>query len=101
MAEIKVDYNELSTAIRELQDLESGTGYSLYSTAYFINHSRGKMYQKTNELYAKLMEIEDALIEVIKNTKEAFINAGVEFEAMEKKLATTYGTDIVSTIKKS
>lgn len=90
MIEIKINYDELNFAILGLKVLEEGTGYSIYSTADFLNHSRGKMFNSTNEMYAKLMEIENVLIETIKRTNKALNNAGVSFEVTENELISVY-----------
>lgn len=90
MLEILLNYAELNIAIVTLGVLEKGTGHSIYCTSDFLNHSRGKMFHKTNELYAKLMQIEDALIEIVYRTRIALNNAGVEFELTEQELIYTY-----------
>lgn len=86
MDEIKINFDKLEVSIACLNTLEKGTGYSVYCTSDFINHSRGKMCKKTNEFYKKLMEVEDALIEIIKGTKQVLTNAGVEFEKSKDEI---------------
>lgn len=90
MAEIKVEFDKLQASIIGLSILEKGTGYSLYCTSDFINHSRGKMYKKTNEFYEKLMAVEDTMIEIIKGTKQALTNAGVEFKKSETEIINIF-----------
>lgn len=90
MSEICVNYDELTLAILELHFLEKGTGYSVYSTSNLINHSRGEMYDNINELYAKLMQIEEVLIEIIRRTKIVLNGAGIEFETVENQLISSF-----------
>lgn len=96
LLEIKIDFDKLEFAIACLNTLEKETGYSIYCTSEFINHSRGKMYKKTNEFYEKLMEVEDTMIEIIKGTKQVLTNAGVEFEKSETEIINIFnqGMDI-------
>ncbi|MBD5096184.1 MAG: hypothetical protein HDT40_04110 [Lachnospiraceae bacterium] len=96
LLEIKIDFDKLELSIACLNMLEKGTGYSLYCTSDLINHSRGKMYKKTNEFYEKLMSVEDTMIEIIKGTKQALTNAGVEFEKSETEIINIFnqGMDI-------
>ena len=81
-----MEFNKLQASIACLNTLEKGTGYSIYCTSEFINHSRGKMYKETNEFYKKLMEVEDTLIGIIKSTKQVLTNAGVEFKKSETEI---------------
>lgn len=85
MSEIKLDSRELIVAIVMLKKIQKGTGYNIYPTADFINHSRGDMFDCTNDLYRKLMEIEKILVEIVRKTNSAFINAGIEFENADLK----------------
>ncbi len=94
MGEIKINFDMLEFSIACLNTLENGTGYSIYCTSDFINHSRGKMYKKTNEFYRKLMEVEDTMIEIIKSTKQVLTNAGVEFEKSEYKIINILGAGL-------
>lgn len=86
MIEIKINFDKLQLSIACLNKLENGTGYSVYCTSDFINHSRGKMYKKTNEFYKKLMEVEQTLIDIVGSTKQVLTNAGVEFEKSETEI---------------
>lgn len=90
LLEIKIDFDKLENAIAYLNTLEKGTGYDIYCTSDFINHSRGKMYKKTNEFYKKLMAVEDAMIEIIEGTKQALTNAGIEFEKAEDEIINIF-----------
>lgn len=100
MAEIKVNYSELHFALIAMKSLQKSTGYGIYCTSDFLNHSRGKMFEQTNEFYRKLMEVEEVLIEIIKDTIVALNNAGVEFAATENYVkAYTLGTDLFQPLK--
>lgn len=85
MAEIHIDYIKLFGYIETLEELKNGTNYTIYCTSYFLNHSRGKMFQKTNEFYEKLMSIEEKMIEIIENTIDALMNVLLEFGEAEKE----------------
>lgn len=88
MVEIKVNLLRLKTAIFIINQLEKGTGHARpYATSEFINHSRGELFRQTNSLYSELMQIEDAMILLIKNTKNALTNAGVAFESADTHLS--------------
>lgn len=90
MSEIVLEYDELSKALNELMLLEKGTGYKIYFTSDFINHSRGKMFENTNAFYSKLMQIEDVMIEIVSRTKIALNNAGIQFETAENESITSF-----------
>lgn len=93
MDEIKIKFDKFEASIARLNTLEKGTGYSVYCTSEFINHSRGKMYKKTNEFYEKLMEVEKTLIEIIKSTKQVLTN-GVEYEKSETEIINIISQEI-------
>lgn len=90
MNEILLNYDELSIAILGLKLLQMKTGCGIYQTSEFINHSRGKMFERTNELYERLMKIEAVFIEIVEKTKEALTYGGIEFESTEKELQSLY-----------
>ena len=94
MPEIRVGFDELSNALYKLDLLKNGTGYSIYPTSEFINHSKGNMNEKTNEFYKMLMDIEKELVEMVSKTAEVFDNAGIEFMETENKLKSIMESQI-------
>lgn len=86
MGEIKIEYEELLSAIIQLNEMQETTQYAVYPTSDFLNHGRGKMFDSTNELYKSLMYIEKELIDIIGKTKETLINAADEFGLSENEI---------------
>lgn len=87
MAEIKVNLLELRKAICTMKSLEKGTGYRLYSTSELINHGRGQFFEQTNVMYRELMQIEEAMKQIISNTIKALTYAGINFEEFDHDLS--------------
>lgn len=86
MTEIQVNLPELKNAISSLKKLQKGTGYKVYATSEFINHGRGEFFEQTNAMYRELMQIEDAMKEIIQNSRKALMRAGIDFQEKDNDL---------------
>ena len=87
--EIKVVKSELSAQITELGRLLAGTQYKNRSA--LITAGYGEMADALNAMFAEIQSIEAVMMEVLVQTKEALINADVEFSEADMTLGQIMG----------
>lgn len=87
MTEVKVDLLKLREAIYSMRNLERGTKYRLHSTSELVNHGRGAFFEQTNVMYRELMQIEEAMKQIISNTIKVLTYAGIDFEESDIDLS--------------
>lgn len=78
MTEVIVNQNELQSQIQKLASLSVGTRYR--NTTIVVQKGYSDTIDALNELQNELIAIESVMMEIIEQTKQTMINAGVQFD---------------------
>lgn len=89
MSEISVEYLRLSESIGSFKRLCKDTEYK---NKNILENSQGSMATSSKEVYAKLVEVEAVLHDIVERTKKTMENAGMKFSESEDLISNILDT---------